>query len=49
MIISLAFLAPRLVSAAVEAACPAASTSSGHEILRDWSRQFEPLGLNPQQ
>jgi hypothetical protein len=44
MTISLAFLAPDLVRAAVE--------GIGVERLRDapaeWSREFEGLGLNPQ-
>src|ERR1700737_4206773 len=47
--ISLAFLAPDLVKAAVEGRLP---RGSGVERLRDapaeWSRQFETLGLNPQ-
>jgi site-specific DNA recombinase len=47
MTISLAFLAPDLVRAAVEVGFREAS-----ERLRDapaeWSRQFEALGLNPQ-
>ncbi len=46
--ISLAFLAPNLVKAAVEGRLP---RSIGIERLRDppteWSRQFEALGLNP--
>jgi site-specific DNA recombinase len=49
MIISLAFLAPDLVRAAVEGGLP---RGIGVERLRDappeWSRQFEALGLNPQ-
>jgi site-specific DNA recombinase len=48
MIISLAFLAPNLVKAAVEGRLP---RGIGIERLRDqpteWSRQFEALGLNP--
>jgi site-specific DNA recombinase len=47
--ISLAFLAPDLVKAAVEGRLP---RGIGVERLRDapaeWSRQFEALGLNPQ-
>ncbi len=49
MTISLAFLAPNLVKAAVEGRLP---RGSGIERLRDpppeWSRQFEALGLNPE-
>jgi site-specific DNA recombinase len=49
MTISLAFLAPDLVKAAVEGRLP---RGIGVERLRDapteWSRQFETLGLNPQ-
>jgi site-specific DNA recombinase len=49
MTISLAFLAPNLVRAAVEGSLP---RGIGIERLRDppteWSRQFEALGLNPQ-
>jgi hypothetical protein len=49
MTISLAFLAPDLVRAAVEGHLP---RGIGVERLRDapveWSRQFEALGLNPQ-
>jgi hypothetical protein len=48
MTISLAFLAPDLVRAAVEGRLP---RGIGVERLRDapaeWSRQFEVLGLNP--
>ena len=48
MTISLAFLAPDLVKAAVEGRLP---RGVGVERLRDapaeWSRQFEILGLNP--
>jgi hypothetical protein len=48
MTISLAFLAPGLVKAAVEGRLP---RGIGVERLRDapaeWSRQFETLGLNP--
>ena len=48
MTISLAFLAPSLVKAAVEGRLP---RGIGIERLRDppteWSRQFEALGLNP--
>jgi len=49
MTISLAFLAPHLVKAAVEGRLP---RGVGIERLRDppteWSRQFEALGLNPE-
>jgi DNA invertase Pin-like site-specific DNA recombinase len=49
MTISLAFLAPKLVKAAVEGRLP---RGIGVERLRDpaaeWSRQFEALGLNPE-
>jgi site-specific DNA recombinase len=50
MTISLAFLGPKLVRAAVEGRLP---RGINIEPLRDapaeWSRQFEALGLNPQQ
>jgi hypothetical protein len=49
MAISLAFLAPNLVQAALEGRLP---RGVGIERLRDlppeWSRQFEALGLNPE-
>src|ERR1700694_1240994 len=49
MTISLAFVAPNLVKAAVEGRLP---RGIGIERLRDppteWSRQFEALGLNPE-
>jgi site-specific DNA recombinase len=49
MTISLAFLAPSLVKAAVEGRLP---RGIGVERLRDppaeWSQQFEALGLNPE-
>ncbi len=49
MTLSLAFLAPNLVKAAVEGRLP---RGVGIERLRDppteWSRQFEALGLNPE-
>jgi DNA invertase Pin-like site-specific DNA recombinase len=49
MTISLSFLAPSLVKAAVEGRLP---RGIGVERLRDppaeWSRQFEKLGLNPE-
>jgi DNA invertase Pin-like site-specific DNA recombinase len=49
MTISLAFLAPDLVRAAIEGRLP---RGIGVERLRDapaeWNRQFEALGLNPQ-
>jgi hypothetical protein len=49
MTVSLAFLAPKLVRAAIEGRLP---RGINIERLRDapaeWSRQFEALGLNPQ-
>jgi len=49
MTISLAFLAPNLVKAAIEGRLP---RGIGVERLRDppteWSRQFDALGLNPE-
>jgi hypothetical protein len=49
MTISLAFLAPNLVKAAIEGRLP---RGIGVERLRDppteWSRQFEAFGLNPE-
>jgi hypothetical protein len=49
MTISLAFLAPNLVKAAVEGRLP---RGIGVERLRDppteWIRQFHALGLNPE-
>jgi site-specific DNA recombinase len=49
MTISLAFLAPNLVKAAVEGRLP---RGIGIERLRDpppeWGRQFDALGLNPE-
>jgi len=49
MTISLAFLAPNLIKAAVEGRLP---RGIGIERLRDppteWSGQFEALGLNPE-
>jgi hypothetical protein len=49
MTISLAFLAPNLVNAAIEGRLP---RGIGIERLRDlpseWTRQFEVLGLNPE-
>jgi len=49
MTISLAFLGPDLVKAAVEGRLP---RGIGVERLRDappeWRRQFETLGLNPE-
>jgi site-specific DNA recombinase len=49
MTISLAFLAPNLVKAAIEGRLP---RGIGVERLRDlpteWSKQFEALGLNPE-
>jgi hypothetical protein len=50
MTVLLAFLAPKLVRAAVEGRLP---RGINIERLRDapaeWSQQFEALGLNPQQ
>jgi hypothetical protein len=49
MTISLAFLAPNLIKAAVEGRLP---RGIGIERLRDppteWGRQFDALGLNPE-
>ncbi len=49
MTISLAFLAPDIIKAAVEGRLP---RGIGVERLREapaeWSRQFKTLGLNPQ-
>jgi site-specific DNA recombinase len=49
MTISLAFLSPDIVKAAVEGGLP---RGIGVERLRDlpteWERQFEALGLNPE-
>jgi site-specific DNA recombinase len=49
MTISLAFLAPTLVKAAIEGRLP---SGIGIERLRDlpaeWNRQFDALGLNPE-
>jgi len=49
MTISLAFLAPNLIKAAVEGRLP---RGSGIERPRDppteWSRQFEAFGLKPE-
>jgi hypothetical protein len=49
MTVSLAFLAPNLVKAAIEGRLP---RGIGIERLRDlpteWSQQFEQLGLNPE-
>ena len=49
MTISLAFLAPNLVKAAVEGRLP---RGIGIDRLRDlpteWSQQFKALGLNPE-
>ena len=49
MTISLAFLAPNPIKAAMEGRLP---RGIGIESLRDapteWSRQFEALGLNPE-
>jgi len=50
MTISLAFLAPRLVRAAVEGRLPRGiNIERLREAPAEWSRQFEALGLNPQQ
>ena len=57
MTISLAFLAPNLIKAAIDSArprsrIPGAKRGIGIERLPDppteWSRQFEALGLNPE-
>jgi hypothetical protein len=50
MTISLAFLAPRLVHAAVEGRLPRGiNIARLRDAPAEWSRQFEALGLNPQQ
>ena len=50
MTISLAFLAPKLVRAAVEGRLPRGINIERLRGLPDeWSQQFEALGLNPQQ
>jgi site-specific DNA recombinase len=50
MTISLAFLAPKLVSAAVEGRLPRGiNIARLRDAPAEWSRQFEALGLNPRQ
>jgi hypothetical protein len=50
MTISLAFLAPKLVRAAVEGRLPRGiNIARLRDAPAEWSRQFEVLGLNPQQ
>jgi site-specific DNA recombinase len=50
MTISLAFLAPKLVRAAVEGRLPRGiSIARLRDAPAEWSRQFEALGLSPQQ
>ena len=50
MTISLAFLAPKLVRAAVEGRLPRGiNIARLRDAPAEWSRQFEALGLNPQQ
>jgi hypothetical protein len=49
MTISLAFLAPKLVRAAVEGRLPRGiNVERMRDAPAEWSRQFEALGLNPQ-
>jgi site-specific DNA recombinase len=49
MTISLAFLAPKLVRAAVEGRLPRGiNIARLRDAPAEWSRQFEALGLNPQ-
>jgi DNA invertase Pin-like site-specific DNA recombinase len=50
MTITLAFLAPKLVRAAVEGRLPRGiNIARLRDAPAEWSRQFEALGLNPQQ
>ena len=50
MTISLAFLAPKLARAAVEGRLPRGiNIARLRDAPAEWSRQFEALGLNPQQ
>ena len=50
MTISLAFLAPKLVRAAVEGRLPRGiNIARLRDAPAEWSRQFEALGLNRQQ
>jgi hypothetical protein len=50
MTISLAFLAPKLVRAAVEGRLPRGiNIARLRDAPAEWSRQFESLGLNPQE
>jgi site-specific DNA recombinase len=49
MTISLAFLAPNLVKAAVEGRLPRGiGVERLHDPPAEWSRQFEAFGLNPE-
>jgi site-specific DNA recombinase len=49
MTISLVFLAPKLVRAAVEGRLPRGiNIERLRDALAEWSQQFEALGLNPQ-
>jgi site-specific DNA recombinase len=49
MIMSLAFLAPNLVKAAVEGRLPRGiSIERLRDLPSEWSRQFEVLGLDPE-
>ncbi|MGA2058001.1 MAG: recombinase family protein [Bradyrhizobium sp.] len=49
MTISLAFLAPNLVKAAIEGRLPRGiSIERLRDLPAEWSRQFETLGLNPE-
>jgi site-specific DNA recombinase len=49
MTISLAFLAPNLVKAAVEGRLPRGiSIERLRDLPNEWGRQFEALGLNPE-
>ena len=50
MTISLGFLAPKLVRAAVEGRLPrGVNLARLRDAPAEWSRQFEALGLTPQQ
>jgi site-specific DNA recombinase len=49
MTISLAFLAPNLVKAAIEGRLPRGiAVERFRDPPTEWSRQFEALGLNPE-
>jgi hypothetical protein len=48
MTISLAFLAPNLVEAAIEGRLPRGIGIELRDPPTEWSRQFEALGLNPE-